>query len=133
MKANILFETNKLKIEYTFESTLLVDKETGKILIEEDFYGDPTCGYINDQNNIALLCGTHLVLWVNGEVSTIQNEEFKNIHQIKYLGLGEFLILTDPWDEKSAIWKLNCYDVKLEKVAPFTKLFGKPFQNEIEW
>jgi len=38
---NILFETDKLRIEYEFENAYLIEKNSGKELMFDDFYGEP--------------------------------------------------------------------------------------------
>ena len=47
----ILFETDRLKIEHTYEKAFLIDKQSGKILMFDYFYGDPSCGLIGSDQN----------------------------------------------------------------------------------
>ncbi len=51
----ILYETDELILENEYEATWLKEKSTGKVLLEDDFYCDPECGLIDDNNNWAIL------------------------------------------------------------------------------
>ncbi|MBR9919139.1 hypothetical protein GYB29_16055 [bacterium] len=58
---NILYETERLKLENEFEATFLTEKSTGKTLMEDDFIGDPSCGLIDKNNKWAIVAGEHFI------------------------------------------------------------------------
>jgi hypothetical protein len=85
---NVLFETDKLRIEHEFENAYLIEKNSGKELMFDDFYGDPKCGLISMNNDWAIIAGEHLTIWRENkrkkqQVVRIENEELKWIHDIR--------------------------------------------------
>jgi len=60
----ILYKTNELTLEYKHETTWLKENSTGKIIMNDEFYGDPECGLIDANNNWAIIAGDHLTIWI---------------------------------------------------------------------
>jgi hypothetical protein len=96
----IIYETEKLKIEHEYELARLTEKLNGKILFEDDFYGDPECGIIDSENNWAIIAGIHLAFWTPTETKKYRNESFEWIHSLRIKDRKTVEILTDPWSEK---------------------------------
>ena len=129
----VITETDKLKIEFSYETAQLVNKENNEIIFQDDFYGDPTCGLIDKQNKWVVICGTHLTLWKENEVKRFESKEFRNIHQIRLKTQNQIQILTDPWDKKSAIWELDLNNNELIKIEAFKSYFGQPYCEIVTW
>ena len=129
----ILFETDKLRIENEFEATFLIDKSTGEILLEDDFYGDPQCGLIDKDNNWAIVAGEHLTIWTPEKWKRIEDEELKSIHDIRLKQENIVEILTDPWSKKSAIWELHIDSLKYRKISDFDKYKSQEYTDNVVW
>jgi len=59
----ILHQTNRLKLANEYEATYLIDKLTGRTLLEDYFYGDLACGLIDKDSKWAIVAGNHLTIW----------------------------------------------------------------------
>ncbi len=129
----ILYETEKLKIEYEYELARLTEKSSGKILFEDDFYGDPDCGIIDKENNWAIIAGIHLAFWKPDETKKYQNESFEWIHSLRIKDKKTVEILTDPWSSNSSIWELNVENSELTKIKDFKDYRNKEYTDFIEW
>lgn len=129
----IIDETEYLRLEHESESTFLIKKSNNEVLLEDDFYGNPTCGLIDKNNKWAIVGGTHLRLWTVDFEQYYQTEVFKNIHLIRIKNSKIIEILIDPWDEIAAIWELNLESRELIKIKNFRKYYGKPYCENIEW
>jgi hypothetical protein len=135
---NVLFETDKLRIEHEFENAYLIEKSSGKELMFDDFYGDPECGLISMNNDWAIIAGEHLTVWrankkKNQQVVRIDNDELKWIHDIRLKTENVIEILTDPWNEKSAIWKLDIDSLQFSKLRDFKDYFETEHTENIDW
>lgn len=131
--SKIIDETEELRLEYEFESTYLVQKSNNQILMEDDFYGDPQCGVIDENNKWAIVGGRHLIFWIENLKKHYETEEFKDIYAIRIKEVEVIHILTDPWAEFSAIWELSIKSGKLSKVSEFKKYQGKEYIENVEW
>ncbi len=129
----IIDENDKLRIEHEWESTYLINKLDGDILWEDDFYGEPTCALIDQDNIWAIVAGIHLVLWKPNFQKTFYSEQFKWIHSIRLKNNQIVEILTDPWNEISAIWELDIIKEELIKISDFKKYLGKEYIETIDW
>lgn len=135
---NVLFETDKLRIEHEFENAYLIEKSSGKELMFDDFYGDPECGLISMNNDWAIIAGEHLTVWrankkKNQQVVRIDDDELKWIHDIRLKTDNVIEILTDPWSEKSSIWKLNIDSLQFSKLRDFKDYFETEHTENIDW
>lgn len=134
----LLFETDILKIEHEFENAYLIEKQSGKELMFDHFYGDPKCGLISLKNDWAIIAGEHLTVWrqgkrKNNQVERIEHDKLKWIHNIRLKSANIVEILTDPWSEKSAIWELNIDMLQLLKCRDFKDYFEKEYNENIVW
>ena len=140
---NILFETDKLKVVHEYEWTALIDKVSGRIVFEDDFYGDPDCALIDVNNAWAIVGGEHLTIWRKGiwrkwiwrkeQLIYPENPELTWIHSLRLTEPDVVEILTDPWSEHSAIWQLDMRTLKARKLRDFTVYKDKPYTDKIEW
>ncbi|WP_192822628.1 hypothetical protein [Rufibacter sp. LB8] len=129
----ILCQTERLKIEHEFDTAFLIDKVTGLVLLEDDFYGDPTCGIIHPSNQWAVIAGEHLVVWTEKETKQIHDDDLKWIHSIRILDSDSVGLLVDPLSEKPAIWKLNVRSFEYNKLRDFTDYQGQEYQENVNW
>lgn len=130
---HFLYETDKLKVETEYETAVLKDKITGLILLKEEFYGEPQCALISNDNNWVIVAGKHLVLWTPHTLERIENEELKWIHSIRMKDSRTVEILTDPWGDASAVWELDLPTISYKKIKLFNKYRNKEYTDEIEW
>src|SRR5690606_36143473 len=135
---NVLFETDRLIIEHEFENAYLIEKSSGKELLFDDFYGDPTCGLISKKNDWAIIAGEHLTIWradkrSNKQVERIENEELKWIYEVRLESENIVEILTDPWSEKSAIWELDIETLEFTKLREFREYQDLEHTDTVKW
>ena len=52
-----------------------------------------------------------LILWKNGKLKIIEDNDLRWIHDVRQIAETEVQILTDPWRDGSAIW---LFDVQAE-------------------
>ena len=128
-----LYETNQLIIEHEFEATWLKEKSTGRILLEDDFYGDPTCGLIDENNRWAIVAGEHLTIWTPNKAKTIDQENLKWVHTLRLKDNQTVEILTDPWSDQPAIWEINVKTLAVKKVRDFDDYIEKEFTENVVW
>ncbi|WP_298898809.1 hypothetical protein [uncultured Psychroserpens sp.] len=129
----ILFETEKLKLEYEYELVNLIEKSSNQILLEDDFYGDPTCGIIDSSNKWAIIGGIHLTFWTPSKTQKFHSYEFEHISDLRIKDDNTIEILTDPWSEKSSIWELNLNTSVLTKIRKFTDYRNKKYTDNVVW
>jgi hypothetical protein len=130
---NTLYETDRLKLENEFEATFLTDKKSGQALMEDDFYGDPNCGLIDNDNKWAIVAGEHLTIWTPKKWKRIENEDLKWIHSIRIKDLEVVEVLTDPWSKKSAIWEINVKTLEFKKVRDFNDYKDQEYSENVNW
>ena len=133
-----LFETETLRIQHEYEQTQLVRKSSGVVLLEDDFYGDPDCAIISNNDDWAIMAGEHLTIWKETrrgkyESTTIENEELRWIHSLRIKTDNIVEILINPWSEKSAIWELNIDTLQVVKIRDFMDYFEKGYTEDIKW
>lgn len=130
----ILYETDRLKIEHEFENTWLVDKMTGKVLLEDDFYGEPDVALIDKNNKWAIVAKLHLSIWTDtGRTTSIQTKEFRWIHSLRVKTERIVEVLTDPYSEISAIWEFDIETFEIRKIRDFKKYQGEKYIEDIIW
>lgn len=135
---SVLFETDKLKIEYEFENAYLIEKKTGIELVFDDFYGNPKCGFISKNNDWAIIAGKHLTVWrandkKKQQIERIEYDELTWIHDIRLKTDNIVEILTDPWADNSAIWELNMETLKFRKIQDFKKYLDSEYTDQVDW
>lgn len=129
----IICETDKLLLKHFFEEAVLIEKSTKRVLIEDDFYGDPTCGLIDVNNNWAIVAGDHLTIWTRKMVRISQHEDLRRIHALRVKDLDKVEILTDPYASNAAIWEINTKTCQVYKVKDFNNYKDKEYTENIIW
>lgn len=130
---NILYETERLKLENEFEATFLTEKSTGKTLMEDDFIGDPSCGLIDKNNKWAIVAGEHLTIWTPKKWKRIDDENLKWVHSIRTKDSEKVEVLTDPWNRNSAIWEINIQSFEFKKIRDFNDYKDKEYSETVNW
>ena len=114
-----LDETDIYVLFSEHEEVFLFEKDTNKELWRTSFYGDASCGKIGLINEWVIVGGSHIVLWKNEELNTINDVDLNWVFDIRQIGDDEVEILTDPWKENAAIWKFNIITENKEKIRNF--------------
>lgn len=130
---NILFETEKLRIEHEYEEVFLIDKLAGKILLQDWFYGNPDCALIDKNNEWAIIAGEHITIWTTAKYQIITEEELRWVHSIRLKNLAIIEVLTDPWAENAAIWEINTTTFEFKKTKEFNAYKNKEYCDYVEW
>lgn len=128
---NTLYETDKLILENKFETTYIKDKSTGKILFEQEFYGEIECGLIDKNDQWVVLGGEYLSIWTPTTFQTFDN--IKWIHSLRMKDNNTIEILTDPWCDTSAIWEVNLNSFKSIKIKEFLDYKQQEYTDKINW
>ena len=129
----ILYETDELILENEYESTWLKSKSTGKVLLEDELYGDPQCGLIDANNNWAIVAGEHLTIWSQKKSEIIKHEGIKWVHSLRLKNPETVEILIDPWSNNSSIWEINIHTFEVQKVKDFNDYKDKEYTDEVIW
>lgn len=130
---NIIHETEKLKLEFEQELAVLTEKSSGKILLEDKFYGNPNCGIIDSESKWAIVAGIHLTFWKSNASKKYKSESFKWIHSLRIKDEKIVEILTDPWSKNSSIWELNTENAELNKIKDFRDYRNKEYTEFVKW
>ena len=115
----LLLETDELTLVNEFETVHLIEKSTGRILLEDWFYGDPDCGLIDPMNRWAIIGGDHLTIWTPQKTKKFEPEQIRWIHALRIKSAECVEILTDPCSEETSIWEIDTGTFMLEKVRDF--------------
>lgn len=135
---NILFETDKLRIEHEFENAYLLEKSSGKELMFDDFYGDPECGLISENNDWAIIAGEHLTIWRANkrrkkQVVRIEDEELRWVCEMRVKNENIVELLIAPWSKRAAIWELDIESLKFSKIRNFPDYLETEYTDKIDW
>lgn len=130
----ILDETEELILGHIFEHAFLIVKATNEMInLDEDSYGDPSCGIIDKMNDWCAVGGSLLVIWIDNKVDQIKDADLCWIYAIRQVGKYEMEILTDPWAESVAIWHFNVQTKEKRKIRPFPDYKGKRYTDDVVW
>jgi len=124
-------ETPELKLVHNYEEGFLIFKQE-KIAIElGSFYGDPSCGIIDKDNQWVIIGGTdRSLLWLRGVITELS---FKGLHDLRQIDKTIVEILIDPWSEHSAIWRYNITTGEQKKIRDFPDYREQPFTEDVIW
>lgn len=128
----IIYETEQLRIANEYEIAYLIDKLKGEIIFQDRFLGDPTCGYINEENTWGAIGGSHLIFWTKNKIKKYPRNIICHIHEMREKG-GKLEILTDPWENKCAIWNIEVETGKLERTREFQFYLDKKYTENVIW
>jgi hypothetical protein len=135
----ILFQTSVMLVGHVFETAYCYNKLTTEEFAIFLFDSHPTCALIGKNNDWCLVGGEDLVLstWADNTLRVIG--DIKQIFDLKAIEGYTVEILTDPWTDLSAIWRL---EINLRKLTRPTSLFrirdfkdyiGKPYSEQVVW
>ncbi|RDC61869.1 hypothetical protein [Adhaeribacter pallidiroseus] len=130
---NILYETDKLLIKNEYEVVFLIDKETNQVLVEEEFYGDPTCGLIDTNNEWAVITGEKIIIWTSEETKKIEDKNLRWRHDLRPKDNQTIELLNDPWSENSSIWELDIKTLEYKKIRDFNDYQDQVFVEIVIW
>jgi hypothetical protein len=129
---HILDETPDLLLGHCFETAMLIRKRDGEYLLEDEFYGDPTCGCISPTGEWALVAGEHITVWRQAQgVTYLIAEELRSVHKFRLMDALNVQLLVDPWSTYAAIWQLNLMDLSLQKVRDFLDYRDREYEEHI--
>jgi hypothetical protein len=124
-------DTGKLLLVSIFENGYLLDLDTEKVTYLNCFYGDPTCALISGNNKWAIMGGDQqLTIWNEDVISEVK---INGIFDVRQIGEETVHVLTDPWQNDSAIWELNIVTLDLQRIRPFTDYINKEYTDNITW
>jgi hypothetical protein len=127
-----LFETDLFILGYVFEYAYLIRKGLNKEIYLGNFYGDPTCGLISENNNWCIVGGETLSIWKeNGNISSIKDDDFAWVCKARQTAPYEVELLIDPWSEKGSVWRLNIDSLEKHKLKDF-HLYDERLE-EVNW
>lgn len=131
----ILAETQHYSLYKEFEEVYFTDKATNRNYFLVDFYGEATCGIISKNEQNVLVGGETLFYWSIQAEKTIPlpDNNIKGVYDLREISAFVYYILTDPWNENAAIWKLDLTLNNIEKVSNFTAYFNKAYTENVIW
>jgi len=128
-----LSETDQYVLFKEYEEVFLFDKNNNTDLWLASFYGEADVGWLGLVNDWAIVGGEKLLIWKNNTAKFIEDPGLTWIHAIRQTGDDEVEILTDPWSEHPAIWKLNVMTEQREKIRDFNDYKDKAYTGVVIW
>jgi hypothetical protein len=128
-----LHATEKFVVGHIFETAYLTDIDSGQTTIIGDFYGDPSCGLISNDNKWCLVGGSSIKVWTENEVYEIKDDNLKWACKLRQIDSNKVEILIDPWADNSSVWEFNIKTKERKKIKDFDKYRDKEYTDEIEW
>jgi hypothetical protein len=128
-----IYETEKFIIGHVSESAYLTDISTGQTILIGDFYGNPSCGLISNDNKWCLVGGSTLRLWTGNEVYEIKDDKLYWACKLRQTGAEKVEILVDPWADNSSVWEFNIQTRESRKIKDFDNYKDKEYTDDIEW
>lgn len=98
-----------------------------------DFYGDPSCGLISNDNKWCLVGGSTLRLWTGSEVFEIKDDNLNWACKFRQVDANKVEILIDPWSDNSSVWELNIQTRENRKIKDFANYKDREYTDDIEW
>ena len=130
----LLDETESFLLGHTYEDALLIRKRNGEHMLEDDFYGDPTCGYISRQADWAVVAGEHITIWHSERGQRIiRFDDGQYVHTLRHTESTYVQLLVDPFGKHAAIWELNIQDNSLREIRQFRDYWEQEFTENIIW
>ena len=127
-----LYETDLFILGYVFEYAYLINKKKNKEVYLGDFYGDPTCGLISENNNWCIVGGETLTIWnEDGNISSIEDNELTWVCKARQTAPFEIELLIDPWSDKGSVWSLNIDTFKKHKLRDF--ILDDGYSEQVNW
>ena len=128
-----LHSTEKFIVGHIFETAYLTEIASGQTTIIGDFYGDPSCGLISNDNKWCLVGGSTLRVWTENEVYEITDDNLYWACKLRQIDNNKVEILIDPWADNSSVWEFNIKTKESKKIKDFDNYKDKEYTDEIEW
>lgn len=130
----LLDETDELLLGHQWEDAYLLRKRDNRCLFEADFYGDPSCGYISRQHTWAVVAGEYVAVWrAAGEPILLPPTTLQWVQAVRLVDPDVLELLTDPWGEHPAIWRLAPLTGTYWKVTDFLRYQQQPYTDHVSW
>lgn len=110
-----------------------VTKPLNLQILMGDFYGDPSCGLISNDNKWCLVGGSTLRLWTGSEVFEIKDDNLNWACKFRQVDANKVEILIDPWSDNSSVWELNIQTRENRKIKDFANYKDREYTDDIEW
>ncbi|MBO9728541.1 MAG: hypothetical protein J7623_07890 [Chitinophaga sp.] len=124
-------ESKTLLMGGLYESGYLFHLDTREGAWINNFYGDPTCAVISQDEEWAAMGGYDtLTIWKPG---TTFDVAINYVFALRQTGPVSMQILTDPWREDAAIWELNVATLDIRKVRPFPDYIDQAYTDDVNW
>lgn len=130
---SIIAETKQFLLGNIYEQVYLIRKADDLITELGAIYGDAQCGLIDQNGNWCIAAGESVLIWRNGKTITLNDENLRGVTRMRKADDDTIYLLTDPWSENSAIWKLDIKSFKSIKISDFNSLKDKPYTDTFEW
>ncbi|MEL1246393.1 hypothetical protein AAEO56_19120 [Flavobacterium sp. DGU11] len=130
---HILAETQNLVVGHIYERAYIIRKDSN--LIEEigSLYGDTQCGLIDVNDNWCIVAGDSVLIWMQGKTTHLTNPNLRWVTKMRQADNKTIQLLTDPWSDNPAIWKLDVYTLKTSKISEFNHMKNQPYTDRFEW
>lgn len=130
----LLDETDELVLGHRSEDAYLLRKCDSRCLFEDDFYGDPSCGYISRQHTWAVVAGEHVAVWrASSENILLPSTALQWVHAVRLVDADLLELLTDPWGKHPAVWRLAPLTGTYWKVTDFLTYQQQPYTDHVIW
>ncbi len=129
----IIDETDKYILGYLWEQAYLYKKNENSEILLCEFYGICDAGKICDDENWCIVGGEIIAVWRDGQITIIDNDDLKWVHDIRLKNKNTAEILIDPWSVKSAIWELDIKCMEFKMITMFDTYKEKPYVKNVEW
>lgn len=130
----LLDETDALLLGHQWEDAYLLRKRDNHCLFEAGFYGDPSCGYISRQHTWAVVAGEYVAVWrAAGEPILLPPTTLQWVYAVRLVDPDVLELLTDPWGEHPAIWRLAPLTGTYWKVIDFLRYQQQPYTDHVSW
>ena len=133
---SILAETGELLLGHRHEEAVLLRKRTGRCLLEDSFYGDPSCGAISATNDWNVVAGEHVTVWRASAGVTVLDAPaaLRWVHALRMdEATQQVHLLTDPWGEHPAVRELRPLTLTVQKVRDFLDYQERVYVDEVNW
>jgi hypothetical protein len=85
-------------------------------LMTDDFYGDPQCGLIDQDNMWALVGGEHLAIWTPTRFQRIEHDDFCWILEMRLNEQGYVECMANPPHKESGLWLVDVKTFEFRKI-----------------
>lgn len=127
----ILTENNVYKIEYEHEYVCIIEKTTNSVIFETELYGNVECGLIDTLNHWIVFGGEYLIIWT--PENTYIMKDIKWVDSLRVNTSNDIEVLTDPWSDNSAIWKVSTDTFEAIKIKKFEDYKGLKYTENVVW